>query len=457
MTIEKLFLSVGILALIFTFIRRWKNPLCNMFITFFQFFIGGVFIFSGFVKAIDPLGTAYKMHDYFTAFAADGFADFWYGLDKFNVAFSVSMIVLEIALGVAIIIGWQRKLTAWGLLAINIFFLILTGYSYLSGFCITKSAIIIPVLLFIGILSAALIPSFKIRWKGLLMFVVLIVGYLIFAKVSGNWSACDFDKNKMKVTDCGCFGDFMKLKPWVTFYKDIFLTLISLFLVLIHHRIKPLMNSFNNLVTFGSATLLAFFFSLYNFVWTLPVVDFRPYAVGKNIKEQMKNIKDPVSEFVFKMKNKSTGEIQEFKMENYPTDTIWEYQDRIEKVIEEGILAPINNLRITDKNNADITQNIISIVPKNYWIICWKVEKTEKEAWKTKIIPFIKKMKKEGTTVTVLLPSWNEEIEKMVGNDAQVFIADETALKTMIRSNPGVIELENSVVKKQWHWRIFKF
>jgi hypothetical protein len=144
-------------------------------------------------------------------------------------------------------------------------------------------------------------------------------------------------------------------------------------------------------------------------------------------------------------------------MENYPTDTIWEYQDRIEKVIEEGILAPINNLRITDKNNADITQNIISIVPKNYWIICWKVEKTEKEAWKTKIIPFIKKMKKEGTTVTVLLPSWNEEVEKMVGNDAQVFIADETALKTMIRSNPGVIELENSVVKKQWHWRIFKF
>jgi hypothetical protein len=70
---------------------------------------------------------------------------------------------------------------------------------------------------------------------------------------------------------------------------------------------------------------------------------------------------------------------------------------------------------------------------------------------------FIKKMKSEGTTVTVLLPSWNPEIEKMVGNDAQVFIADETALKTMIRSNPGVIELENSVVKKQWHWRIFKF
>jgi hypothetical protein len=283
------------------------------------------------------------------------------------------------------------------------------------------------------------------------------LSYLIFAKVSGNWSACDFDKDKMKVKDCGCFGDFMKLKPWVTFYKDIFLTLISLFLVLIHHRIKPLMNSFNNLITFGTATLLAFFFCLYNFVWTLPVVDFRPYAVGKNIKEQMKNIQDPVSEFVFKMKNKSTGEIQEFKMENYPTDTIWEYQDRVEKVIQEGILAPINNLRITDKNNADVTENIVSIAQKNYWIVSWKVEKTEKEAWKTKIIPFIKKMKSEGTTVTVLLPSWNPEIEKMVGNDAQVFIADETALKTMIRSNPGVIELENGVVKKQWHWRIFKF
>jgi hypothetical protein len=88
----------------------------------------------------------------------------------------------------------------------------------------------------------------------------------------------------MKVTDCGCFGDFMKLKPWQTFYKDCILTFMALLLAIRYRHIKPAMGAISrNMNHLCCSYNVSFFFCLYNFVWNEPVIDFRPYAIGEDI------------------------------------------------------------------------------------------------------------------------------------------------------------------------------
>src|SRR5882762_7049424 len=91
-----------------------------------RFIVGVLFIFSGLVKADDPLGLSYKMQE---------FLEVWHfhWLDNYTLAFSVLMIVFEIVAGVAILLGWRMKLFSWLLLLLIVFFTFLTGYAYLSG------------------------------------------------------------------------------------------------------------------------------------------------------------------------------------------------------------------------------------------------------------------------------------------------------------------------------------
>jgi hypothetical protein len=248
----------------------------------------------------------------------------------------------------------------------------------------------------------------------------------------------------------------MKLKPWVTFYKDIFLTILSLFLVWYKNDIKPVFASkIQDSITFVG-TGFALLFCLYNFVWTLPIVDFRPYAIGNNIKEKMIDERPAVIENILIYKNTQTGEKKEFGINELPTDTIWQYADRLDKVIDEGILAPIKNLRLTNDQDADITQDLLNEPQVTYWVVCSKLAKTNREALKEKIVPFAKKMKAKGIKTYMLLPMQDETMKKEMGSDFIYLSADETALKTMIRSNPGIMKIENGTVKNMWHWRQFE-
>src|ERR1700742_1564036 len=91
-----------------------------------RFIVGVLFIFSGLVKANDPLGLSYKMQEFFEVWNIH-----W--LDNYTLAFSLLMIVFEIVAGVSILLGWQMKLFSWLLLLLIIFFTFLTAYAYLSG------------------------------------------------------------------------------------------------------------------------------------------------------------------------------------------------------------------------------------------------------------------------------------------------------------------------------------
>lgn len=88
--------------------------------------VGVLFIFSGLVKANDPLGLSYKMQEFFEVWG-------WSSLDNYTLAFSVAMIAFEIIAGVAVLVGWQMKLFSWLLLLLIVFFTFLTGYALFSG------------------------------------------------------------------------------------------------------------------------------------------------------------------------------------------------------------------------------------------------------------------------------------------------------------------------------------
>jgi len=147
-SLSSLLIQFAVIGAVLTGLTVWAKMHKNVIWTFLQHFVGVWFVFSGLVKAVDPIGTAYKMEDYFAAFEVtfDGLNNVFKGLapvfpwlSEHAIGFSISMIVLEIVLGVALIIGWRKKLTAWLFLLLMIVFTILTGFTYLTGYVPTDA------------------------------------------------------------------------------------------------------------------------------------------------------------------------------------------------------------------------------------------------------------------------------------------------------------------------------
>ena len=178
MTLGTLVIGIGIAALVLTLLGGFvAKKVDNWLVSYLQNFTGALFIFSGWVKAIDPLGTAYKMEQYFAEFEST-FSGTWFSflaplfpqLSEWASSFSVFMIVLEMVLGIMLLVGSSRRFTAWAFFLLVAFFTFLTGFTYLTGY----------------------VP------EG--------VNFFQF----GKWG--EYVETNMKVTDCGCFGDFLKTR-----------------------------------------------------------------------------------------------------------------------------------------------------------------------------------------------------------------------------------------------------
>ena len=295
--------------------------------------VGGLFIFSGFVKLVDPIGSQYKFEEYFS----EGVLNLEF-LIPYALPFAIVLIVVEVVLGVAILIGWKPKLTVWSLLITIVFFTFLTWYSAYYN----------------------------------------------------------------KVTDCGCFGDAIKLTPWQSFYKDVLLTILILFLLFRIKDIKPL---FGGKIP-GILTYLSFFASfyiVYHVLVHLPIVDFRPYAIGKNIPAGM------------------------------------EYKG-------DGEIPPIHDFMLEDSQN-DLAEQILK-EPKVMLVIMQDFDKTEMSGL-TAIKNAALKAKKKGYKVYGVSASYYEDllVAKEKHNLPFDFLfCDATTLKTMIRANPGIMILKNGTI-----------
>lgn len=366
--------------------------------------VGGLFIFSGFIKSNDALGFSYKLEEYFEVFKADtGWAMFeWFA--HVSLPLAIIICVSEVALGFMLLIGFKRELTLWLLLAQIVFFTFLTFYS-----------------------------------------------------------AC-----YNKVTGCGCFGDAIKLTPWESFWKDIALLILITLLFSGKDHINPLFSGLvNNLVTL-LAIAAAIWFPIYCYN-NLPVIDFRAYAPGLSICEGMKpgpNYKAAVYESHFIYKNIQTGDTAEFTDKNYPwEDTLhWQYHRALGSVIVSPAVdeAKITDFAIMDLDGNVITDSILANKNYNFFLICYDLTKTAQDAeLMAKINDFYTLCEKDGIRFVALTASGADQISQFKHKHQamyEFYNVDGIVLKTMIRSNPGLMLLKDCRVIMNWHhnnWPVY--
>ena len=258
-----------------------------------------------------------------------------------------------------------------------------------------------------------------------------------------------------KVQECGCFGDFLHLTPWTSFGKDLVLLVLIIVLFIGKQYINPVCgprmeNGLLVLITIGTT---AFPIYTYNY---LPVFDFRAYAIGKNIPEQTKGTPDELKYF-YKLKDKKTGEITEVDKWPENWDQKYDFVDSRNEIIKKGVDPKIKDFSISDLNGADYTQDIIENPEANFLLICYDLDKTNKAVF-GKINDFASLCKAEGVTFAVLTSSPKEQVEKFkaeTGITMDFYSTDGTVLKTMIRSNPGLMLLKAGTVLDMWHYHSF--
>lgn len=339
-----------------------------------RIFLASVFVFSGFVKAVDPLGTAYKIEDYLLVYQME-----W--ALPVSLILSFGLIALELSLGVFLLMNILPKTTKWSLVVLMSFFTLLTLYD----------AIYNPV------------------------------------------------------PDCGCFGDALILTNWQTFYKNIIIDLLIVALFLYPVRI---INKKKHLISALAIFIVSLSFSYYN-LRHLPIIDFRFWKNGTQVYEP----ESKAVEYYVSYKNKNTGEIKEFLSPNFPyNDSVWLSQWDFIKLREVNPNLNTKSIAIFDEARTNVTGQILGYSGHYFLIIAYNLDKINaKNAYKIEKI--IQSANQEAIPIYILTASLDNTIDQFRANyqiDIPVFLADDIDLKTIIRSNPGLILLNNGKVIKKW-------
>jgi uncharacterized membrane protein YphA (DoxX/SURF4 family) len=361
-SLSSLLIQFAIVGAIFTALTVRAKKHNNIIWTFLQHFCGVWFIFSGLVKAVDPIGTAYKMEDYFVQFEATfegltnvfkGLAPLFPWLSGYGNGFSIFMIVLEIVLGIMLVVGYQRKITAWLFFIIVVFFTFLTGFTYLTGFVPTEA------------------------------------NFFDFAK----WGP--YVKEQMRVTDCGCFGDFIKLDPRISFFKDVGLMVPAIMFLLWSKREHQLFDGRTRRIIVWGSTVATLIFCIYNTYMNLPVVDFRPFKVGTDVRSRKElEGKAKIDILGWVLANANTGEKTTYMepepggytyIEKYPKKDGWKVEKQIKSdwyVLENGVKTPITRTKINEfaiekmenGENMEVTEDILKEPGYSLMVIAYHLE-----------------------------------------------------------------------------------
>ena len=434
-------------------------------VAFSRIFVGSLFIVSGLIKANDPLGFSYKLEEYFAVSALNlpflEPAAFW---------LAVLVCVGEIVLGLAVLFGGKMRLASWSLLLLTLFFGWLTAY------------------------TATCDPNAT--------FMTIVGGEEVSRSVT-----C--------VTDCGCFGDAMKgsigrsLTPWESFSKDMLLLVFIIPIFFWQKKIKlntpdedklylPLSLIFvaffswvftwmfpvlftaiawggyflikklltddkSEWVIAGWATIVGLGFSMWCYTH-LPARDYRPYAIGKNIEEGMKSAEElglepPKYGYIYTLVNSSTGESKEMTDKVYIAEKWWENKewemdaDKTSQVkLADGYEAPIHDFFLSDAEGNDRTYDVLG-AEKILLIISYDINKANggiqadinalNEACKASGIPVLGMSAGTYTDVEEFRHKHQSMIEYLSG--------DGIMLKTIVRSNPGIVYLKKGTVAGKWH------
>lgn len=362
---------------------KQKHIIWKSWVNVCRFLLAAVFIFSGFVKAVDPLGSFYKIQDYLTAFGMISW--FPYHLP---LLFAVILSAMEFSVGVFLFFGIRRKFAAT---------------------------------------------------LALLLMVVMTPLTLYLALAN-------------PVSDCGCFGDAWVLTNWETFGKNVVLLIAAV----------TVFKSAKLIVRFITAKM-AWMVSMYTFLFVfalsvyclsnLPVLDFRPYKIGQNIKAGMmipEGAKPSVFESRFILEK--DGKQQEFTLENYP-DSTWTFVETRTVLKEKGYEPPIHDFSIVSlETGEDLTDSILSDKGYTFLLIGHRIEEADDS--NIDLINEIYDYSVEhGYGFYALTSSPEVQIEMWrdkTGAEYPFCQMDDITLKTIIRSNPGLLLIKDGTILNKW-------
>lgn len=350
-------------------------------------FLGAVCVFSGFVKAIDPLGTTYKIEDYLNAFGGV-FAEFtWIALPG-----SILLSMFEFALGCSLILNLRIRLTSWLSLIMMLFMTPLTLYIALEN----------------------------------------------------------------PVSDCGCFGDALVLDNWTTFYKNVVLLVMSIWLVATCKRVRSWFMpwaEWSGMLLFACVSVLLSVICLRH----LPFMDFRPYKVGTDIEKSMEIPDDaPGDEYLITFIYEKDGVTQEFSLDNYPkNDSSWVFVDQKTELISKGYVPPIHDFSITTRDYDDITYDVLDYEGYTLLFVMYDLEKANLRFTSTLNALYDRSLEM-GWQVYALTGSEDFIVDNFIaatGANYPICGTDPITLKTIVRANPGVVLIKDGVIVDKWNGR----
>jgi hypothetical protein len=345
--------------------------------------VGLLFIFSGFVKGIDLMGSTYKFTDYFVAF---GFP----ALESFSLPLAFILSASEFVIGSALIFRVRMVIFSWLSLVFMGFFTLLTFYIAL----------------------------------------------------------------KNPVSDCGCFGDALVISNWATFWKNLVLILLVINVFIFRKKFRKFFPE-PALEWFLVGGMLLFFslISAYSFKH-LPILDFRPYHVGANIPDKMNiPVNAPVDEYEVKLLYEKEGKTEEFSIENLP-DSTWNWVETKSILIKKGYEPSIKNFIIeTIFERDDVTDLILSNEGLSFLLISYDLNKanTENQEKINKLADYARHYHHQFYCMTASPEMTINEFIKKNNVNYEFFNTDEITLKTIIRSNPGLVLLNRGTIIAKWH------
>ena len=342
-----------------------------------------VFIISGFVKAVDPLGSQYKIHDYLEAMGLGSLIP-----DYLTLTASILLSALEFCLGIFMLFAIRRRLT--------------------SRLIVALLLVMTPLTLWLALANP--------------------------------------------ISDCGCFGDAIVLTNWQTFWKNIILLFAASIVARWPKEQVRFISKSNQWIVINYSALFIIVISGWS-LYDLPQFDFRPYHVGANIKAGMEIPEDaeqPQFDTTFILEK--DGKRQEFTADDYPEDTTWQYIDSRTVQISPGYVPPIHDFSVITSEGEDITDQLLNDSSYTFLVISPHLEQAD-DSRLDLLNELYEYSHEQGYPFYCLTASTEQAINRwcdMTGAEYPFCQTDEITLKTIIRSNPGVVLLKGGTVIRKW-------
>ena len=341
------------------------------------------FILSGFVKAVDPVGTQYKIRDYLEAWGMAGYVP-----DMAMLAASVALSAAEFVLGVCLLFAMHRRLV--------------------TRLVALAMCVLTPLTLWLAVSNP--------------------------------------------ISDCGCFGDAVKLTNWQTFWKNVALLAFAVVMVRRPLDMMRFISRTNQWIVVNYAVLFILAVSSLS-LYYLPQFDFRPYHVGANIREGMAIPPDaPQPQFETTFILEKNGERREFTLDNYP-DSTWTFIDSKTVQTAEGYVPPIHDFSIVTRTGGeDITDRVLADSGYTFLLVAPYLEQAD-DGCLDLINQVYEYSLEYGYSFYCLTASTDRGIaawRDMTGAEYPFCSADATTLQTVIRSNPGLVLIKDGTVIRKW-------